>query len=116
MSLQDISYIERSYQFKQKLTISKEMLKLAADFYTALRHLGRLEDQKIEQLRVIKNFSNLFYEQSCPYKPLIDQWGEALDKEIEALKQRSELFLSMDNFANKLKKAYEPLQVGSIAQ
>lgn len=111
MSIQDSLYIERNHQYKNKLAISKEILKLTADFYSALKVLANLEDQKMNSLTSIKNFASLFYEHECVYKGYIQKWEIAIDKEIEAIKDRSSFFRSIGNFASELKKAFEPLQV-----
>lgn len=111
MSISDISCVQRDHIYKEKLVVAQELIKLSNEFYTALRTIAELDAQKANQLKILKKFSTLFYEENSVYKEYTAFWSETLETEINSLEQQAKSLNSGNNFTNDMNRMFEQLCV-----
>ena len=77
----------RANEYKQKLTISAELVKVTKNLYTSFHAISKQEKMKIEQLEHIKNFAAKFYNKDCVYRDYAEQLKSAIELEINEMRR-----------------------------
>ena len=77
----------RGNEYKQKLVISAELVKVTKSLYTSFQALSKLEKLKIDQLEHIKTFATKFYNKDCVYREYADLLKSAIEFEISETKR-----------------------------
>lgn len=78
----DSDFQEKATEYKQKLVISGELVKVSKTLYMSFQALSKIEKSKIDQLEHIKTFTTKFYNKDCIYRDYADQIKKVIEIEI----------------------------------
>lgn len=83
----DADFQARANEYKQKLTITAELVKVSKQLYASFQAISKLDKLKIEQLEHVKTFAAKFYNKDCVYREYAEQFKEAVEFEIGETKR-----------------------------
>lgn len=83
----DSEYKLRGNEYKQKLVIATELVKVNKNLYNSFQAISRLEKLKAEQLEHVRTFATKFYNKDCVYREYADQLKSAIELEISETKR-----------------------------
>jgi len=83
----DSEFNARTTEYKQKLVISAELVKVSKNLYASFQAISKLEKLKAEQLEHVKVFATKFYNKDCLYRDYADQLKSAIEFEINETKR-----------------------------
>ena len=83
----DTDFQARANEYKQKLVISTELVKVSKNLYSSFIAISKLEKLKIEQLEHMKTFATKFYNKDCVYREYADTLKNAIEFEINETKR-----------------------------
>lgn len=79
----DSDFQAKATEYKQKLVIASELVKVSKGLYGSFQALSKIEKHKIEQLEHVKIFATKFYNKDCVYREYADQVKKVVEMEIE---------------------------------
>lgn len=83
----DDDFQANATEYKQKLVISSELVKISKSLYTSFQALAKIEKAKIDQLEHMRTFATKFYNKDCVYRDYADQLKKVVEMEIDESKK-----------------------------
>lgn len=83
----DSDFQANATEYKQKLVIASELVKVTKTLYTSFQTLSKIEKAKVEQLEHMKTFATKFYNKDCVYRDYADQVKKVIELEITESKK-----------------------------
>lgn len=78
----DSDFQANATEYKQKLVIASELVKVSKTLYTSFQTLAKIEKAKADQLEHMKTFATKFYNKDCVYRDYADQLKKVVEMEI----------------------------------